>query len=200
MVKNNEIHYPMYDVMSQQQHWDEHTRSIVTSRLLREDQFHFLNLIEIEVLRAWCSRLMDDDRSDIITYILGHIDRSLFENKGEGQRKAHVPPAPILIRTGLNDVEDLSLSLHSKHFWEISTEIQQNLMNDISEGKGQQGDEHMRVPPKEFFQKLLIWTVEAYYSHPKVWSEIGYGGPAYPRGYVRLSHGQADPWEATRKP
>ncbi|WP_369127188.1 hypothetical protein [Paenibacillus antri] len=42
-------------------------------------------------------------------------------------------------------------------------------------------------------------TLEAYYSHPAVWSEIGYGGPAYPRGYVRTQLGQLDPWEAHTK-
>lgn len=34
------------------------------------------------------------------------------------------------------------------------------------------------------------------YPHPRVWSEIGYAGPAYPRGYVRTQLGQLDPWEA----
>ena len=26
----------------------------------------------------------------------------------------------------------------------------------------------------------------AFYSHPWAWNEIGYGGPAYPEGYMRL--------------
>ena len=26
----------------------------------------------------------------------------------------------------------------------------------------------------------------AFYSHPWAWNEIGFGGPAYPRGYMRL--------------
>ena len=35
-----------------------------------------------------------------------------------------------------------------------------------------------------------------YYSHPKAWNEIGFGGPASPRGYVRLDGDRPDPWEA----
>ena len=31
---------------------------------------------------------------------------------------------------------------------------------------------------------------------PQAWSEIGFGGPASPRGYVRLGFDQRDPWEA----
>ncbi len=30
----------------------------------------------------------------------------------------------------------------------------------------------------------------AFYSHPWAWNEIGFGGPAYPRGYMRLGVGQ----------
>ena len=28
--------------------------------------------------------------------------------------------------------------------------------------------------------------VAAFYSHPWAWNEIGFGGPAYPRGFMRL--------------
>jgi hypothetical protein len=38
--------------------------------------------------------------------------------------------------------------------------------------------------------------VFAYYAHPTAWSEIGWGGPASPRGYVRLDFNERDPWEA----
>ena len=34
-----------------------------------------------------------------------------------------------------------------------------------------------------------------YYAHPFAWDEIGFGGPAYPRGYMRLEEGEAEPWE-----
>jgi hypothetical protein len=35
----------------------------------------------------------------------------------------------------------------------------------------------------------------AFYSHPWVWNEIGFGGPAYPRGFARLGAGQREHWE-----
>ena len=33
--------------------------------------------------------------------------------------------------------------------------------------------------------------LSAFYSHPWAWNEIGFGGPAYPRGYARLGRGAA---------
>jgi hypothetical protein len=53
------------------------------------------------------------------------------------------------------------------------------------------------VPPAIFFAKrLLPDIVSAYYGHPTAWSEIGFGGPASPRGYVRMDFDRRDPWEA----
>ena len=45
-------------------------------------------------------------------------------------------------------------------------------------------------------RRHLLKTVAAlYYAHPTAWSEIGFGGPASPRGYVRLGFNETDPWE-----
>jgi len=53
------------------------------------------------------------------------------------------------------------------------------------------------MSPAHFFeQRLLHDIVVAYWSHPTAWNEIGWGGPASPRGYVRMGLDRRDPWEA----
>ena len=53
------------------------------------------------------------------------------------------------------------------------------------------------MPPDLFFSERVLRDLYAeYYSHPTAWSEIGFGGPANPRGYVRLYKDRRDPWEA----
>jgi hypothetical protein len=48
-----------------------------------------------------------------------------------------------------------------------------------------------------FFQERVLHDiVGAYYAHPVSWNEIGFGGPASPRGYVRMGLDKRDPWEA----
>jgi hypothetical protein len=197
---NKKTYYPSYDVMANQEHWDEHTRSIVTKRLIREHGYQFITMVEAEILRAWCSLLVDDQRGEMIQYILSHIDESLSQNKGEGQRKTGTPDARVLIRNGLKAVESEAITLDSKPFFHLKEEEQRQLMTTISEGKLPDTRQWEGIPQKELFQKLLTLSVEAYYSHPKVWSEIGYGGPAYPRGYVRAHLGQLDPGEAVKEP
>ncbi|WP_248929500.1 gluconate 2-dehydrogenase subunit 3 family protein [Paenibacillus hamazuiensis] len=189
-------HYPSYDVMSHAEHWDDHTQHIVTSRLIREKSYSFLTTVEAEILRAWCSKLVGDMRGEIIQYVLCHIDQTLSDGRGEGQRKPDVAPAPELIRKGLKAIDATCQSLHAKHFFELEDYMQQGLMKDISEGSAEPASIWASVPQQDLFKKLLNYTLEAYYSHPTVWSEIGYAGPAYPRGYIRARAGQWDAWEA----
>ncbi len=47
---------------------------------------------------------------------------------------------------------------------------------------------------------MLRHVSGAYYAHPYAWDEIGYGGPAYPRGYMALSFGNPDPWDVDEEP
>ena len=70
------------------------------------------------------------------------------------------------------------------------------LLTDVQENRVERrywGD----LPAGGFFlHHLLKDVVSIYYSHPAAWSEIGYGGPAGPRGYARLGFDERDPWEA----
>ncbi len=56
--------------------------------------------------------------------------------------------------------------------------------------------------PWEALNVARAWSVctrmmlEAFYSHPWAWNEIGFGGPAYPQGYMRLGpSGTLEPHE-----
>ena len=43
-----------------------------------------------------------------------------------------------------------------------------------------------------------LWTryaCTAFYAHPFAWSEIGFPGPAYPRGYKNAGVGKLEPFE-----
>lgn len=191
--------YPTYDVMKQQEHWDDHTRAIVGARLVREHGCRFLTVIEAETLRAWCSMLVDDIRADIIQFVLSHIDETLYRAEGEGQRKPGVPPERELLRNGLAAMEHAAMLTNGRNFFHLDEEKRKKLLSDLSEASAEPLSAWLGVPQKALFNKVLTLTVEAYYSHPTVWSEIGYGGPAYPRGYVRADIGQLDPWEAKTK-
>ena len=53
------------------------------------------------------------------------------------------------------------------------------------------------MPSDAFFNMRMAHDIVlAYYAHPTAWSEIGWGGPASPRGYVRMDFDERDSWEA----
>jgi hypothetical protein len=189
-------HYPAYDVMNEKDHWDDHTQSIVGSRLIREREYSFFTREEIELLKRLCSHLVADVREDIIQYIIGHMDQTLDAGIGEGQRKAGLPEVKVLMRTGLHAVGEMAKQRYLFRFIELSSEDQKKLIEEMSTAKTASGPEWGGIPPADFFKKLMGLTIEAYCSHPIIWSEMGYGGPAYPRGYIRTQLGQLDPWEA----
>lgn len=189
-------YYPSYDVMNELDEWDDHTQLIVTSRLKPIKNFQFLTSIEAEMVERISSLFVSDQSQEVLDFIVGHIDQTLHQSFGEGQRKVGVPEAPELIRSGLQAIEQGVQLLYGSSFVELEMDLQKQYLQKISECKAEPIEVWNNIQQEPLFNKLLRLTVESYCSHPKVWSEIGYAGPAYPRGYVRTELGQLDPWEA----
>jgi len=97
---------------------------------------------------------------------------------------------------GLDAIAAEARGRHGKSFEELSPGQQDELLSDVQHNRVE-ARHWVGLPPGGFFlHHLLKRTVGFYYSHPAAWSEIGYGGPASPRGYARLGFDERDPWEA----
>lgn len=192
----HKTHYPTFNVMEEQDAWDDHTQAVIQSRLEVRHVVKFLSKEETAVVETIVSHLTGDNRKEIIDYIVSHIDSMLQQNTGESQRKYGVVPAKELVRKGLPALEHSVLNMYGKRYTDLDTSMQQTVLVQLSQGSLEQASFWVNIPQKPLFQKLLDWTVEAYCSHPLIWSEIGYAGPAYPRGYMRTQLGQLEPWEA----
>jgi hypothetical protein len=57
------------------------------------------------------------------------------------------------------------------------------------------GEEWHGMPATHVWNLWLRYACTAFYSHPAAWNEIGFGGPAYPRGYKNIGVGRREPWE-----
>jgi hypothetical protein len=192
-------HYPGYDVMADIKEWDEYTRELVLKRLGPFPEKQFLEEDEEKKLRLIIEHLVYDNRDHIFDWIIYYIDQRLYSEIGEYQRKPNTPPEKILIREGLKALDRLSETLYQKSFEEAGTKEQFEMLASLQLGKAAEIPEWATIPQKSLFNKLLNMIISTYYSHPTIWSEIGYGGPAYPRGYYRIELGWTDPWEAKRK-
>lgn len=189
--------YPDFNVMDEKGHWDDHTRQIVEERL-KVDGFESLNNDEAATLFQLCSVLLHDERNEILNFVIKHFDKLLSSNIGESQRKKGVPAERELIRKGIGAIDEYCISNYGYPFKYVNSQIQHTILDKLMRGDLQLQTDGVKIPPQALFSKILTEAVSAYYSHPIVWSEIGYAGPAYPRGYVRSEFGLTDPWEAKR--
>ncbi len=194
-------HYPGFDVTVEADHWDPHTRDIVDRRLQVQSlqACQYLSAHEADTLMQLCGVLLDDWRVPVLAFVVHHFDTTLQAGIGESQRKVGVPSDAVLIREGLSLMDQLCSQRYNVPFASIEEDSRRKVVQALIDGQVQLTNGNgASFPTADFMNKIWIDAVAAYYSHPAVWSEIGYAGPAYPRGYVRSELGLTDPWEARR--
>jgi hypothetical protein len=114
----------------------------------------------------------------------------------DGYRYAQLPPQGEAWQRGLAALEQAAEDAYGNAFHTLVAAEQDRLLRRMQQGEltgAAWGD----MPSKMFFEHRLIPDItHAYYAHPVAWNEIGFGGPASPRGYVRMALDRRDPWEA----
>jgi Gluconate 2-dehydrogenase subunit 3 len=191
-------YYPGFSTLAQQDFWDEATRKTVQARLDPPPPQRFFSADEVPLLQAVIERVLpqDDRLPERRIPILAEIDHRLFENRINGFRYEDMPPDREAYRLGLKAIDEMAHERFQAPFTGIDTFAQELLLKTLNEGKPDPMHRvWRRMPAHRFWALLLDDCIEAYYSHPWSWDEIGFGGPAYPRGYMRLEGGLPEPWE-----
>lgn len=191
--------YPDYNVLDKwdSPSWNDVTRKVIAKRLNEVPQRRFFTEHEWRTLDAICSQLLPQpDRPHHPIPITPWIDEKVHLHRGEGYRYHDMPPMEEAWRKGLRGIDEESQRLFADSFADLSSEGQDKVLQAIQNGEVE-GKSWDGMNVKRFFiSTLLKEVVFVYYAHPAAWSEMGFGGPASPRGYVRLGLNQSDPWEA----
>lgn len=191
-------YYPGYDVLSQKLFWDEATRKVVLDRVAKIPVIRFFTTDEADLLRAICDRIVpQDDRDDLHRIpIVNFIDERLHENRLDGYKYEDMPPDQEAYRLGLQGISEIAQQMYGKRFLNLYPVEQEFVLKTLHDNAPPAGRTiWKRVPVQRFWQLLVQEVVGIYYAHPYAWDEIGFGGPAYPRGYMRLENGDPEPWE-----
>ena len=195
--------FPGYDVLAKRRtpSWNEQTRRVVDERLaLLPDARRFFTAEEWATLASVCARILPQppERANPVP-LAAMIDERMAQNRGDGFRHAEMPPLRDAWRLGLAAIEAEAQLRHGRPFPDLRAEQQDTLLRAIQQGQVQAA-RWSKLPPKTFFKARLLHDItSAYYAHPTSWNEIGFGGPASPRGYVRLGFDNRDPWEAAAR-
>jgi len=190
--------YLDYDVLDKwdSPSWNDQTREAIRKRLEEVPQRKFLSKEQWSLLEAIVARLMPQPEREHPVPIVPWIDDMLHKNQGPGYRYADMPPMRDAWRQGLDAVAAEALNRHARPFEELSEDEQDELLTDVQHNRIESRFWNDLPAGGFFLHHLLKATVGFYYSHPFAWNEIGYGGPASPRGYARLGFDERDPWEA----
>ncbi len=190
--------YPGYDVLAKRTtpSWNAQTRRVVDQRLAVPRAPRFFCENEFSTLDAITARVTPQPAHRALVPVAALIDDRLIRERHDGYRAADMPREPEAWQCGLRAIDAETQALHGAAFHELGAAQQDAVLRLVAAG-----DAHHQawggMPPATFFkQRLLPDIVQAYWSHPTAWSEIGWGGPASPRGYVRMGYDRRDPWEA----
>lgn len=191
-------YYPGYSTLGQQKKWDKTTRNVVVKRVQSSTEIRFFQPAEAELLSAIIDRLIpqDDRAGDRTIPILPVIDERLYKNELNGFRYEDMPPDRDAYHLGLKAIHDMAEVRFHQPFAELAIYRQELLLKSLHDGKPD--PDHpiwKQMPVHRFWALLMEDCITAYYSHPWAWDEIGFGGPAYPRAYIRLENGLPEPWE-----
>lgn len=190
--------YPDYDVLDKwdSPSWNDQTREVVLERVEEAPPRRFLTEEQWSLLVAIADRLIPQPEREYPVPIVPWIDDMLHHDRRPGYRFAEMPPMRDAWRQGLDAIGSEARERHGRRFEDLSCDEQDALLRAVQHGEVE-SREWGSLPPKRFFKSLLLkQVVSTYYAHPAAWSEIGFGGPASPRGYVRHGFDERDPWEA----
>lgn len=191
-------YYPGFSTLSQQAYWDEATRKVVKARVEQVPPIRFFTAEQARLMQAVCDRLVpQDDRDEARKIpIVNYIDDRLYNRRIDGYRFEDMPEDHEAHLLGLQAIEAIAHYLFHQSFIQLGPREQDQTLQTIHDGNPPAaGEVWQKMPVTRFWMLLVQDAVDAYYAHPYAWDEIGFGGPAYPRGYMRLEGGKPEPWE-----
>lgn len=192
--------YPGYDVLAKRDgpSWNAKTREVLEERLaIGPETRRFFDEAEWSTMKSLAERIVPQpaDRGDPVP-VAALVDHKLATDTRDGYRNAEMPGEREAWRLGLRALDAEARARFGARFHELGAWAQDELLK-LAEKGDLTGAVWEGMPSKLFFhQRVLADVVKAYYAHPTAWNEIGWGGPASPRGYVRMDFDRRNPWEA----
>jgi hypothetical protein len=171
--------YPDYDVLANAHHWDAVTRGVVEKRARTTPELSFFTADEAHTLRAFCDTVTGQDSEPRIP-VVEMVDAKLAARSFDGYRYADMPRDDETWRRVARALDG---------FADLDAGAREQVVQSFAEGKLACDG----LDASKAWSVVTRGVLSSFYSHPWAWSEIGYGGPRYPRGYIRMGSDRAEP-------
>lgn len=184
--------FPGFDSAAQAPHWDDVTTGVVLSRLGLPPDIRFFTPAEEAAARSLFDQLLDQ-RTDPRIPVANMVDARLAEEQTDGWHYDGMPSDGDSWRQSLAGLDADARDAGGCLFWQLSWDDQHEVLDRIHQLGA--------VPWRGLENAERVWSLwtryacTAFYSHPWAWDEIGFAGPAYPRGYKNLGLNAREPFE-----
>ena len=181
--------FPGFDVLDEVDRWDDVTAGMVLSRLDPPADYSFFTPEEQATAGALFDLLLAQHDEPKVP-VLKLVDERLALDETDGWFYEEMPEDQEAWRISLGALDEDAGKRFGRPFCEVPLEDQAQLVQGVQEAEQWHGLRAGHV--------WSLWTryaCAAFYSHPWAWNEIGFGGPAYPRGYQALGVGKLEHWE-----
>ena len=186
--------FPGFDVLEQSSHWDPVTAAVVWSRLAPPPPIRFFTPAQEAVATALCDQLLDlrSDPPGGRVPVVNLIDARLAEQQTDGWHHHDMPEDPDAWRASLAALDADALDRFGTGFATCRPEQQAALIRAVRERGAE--DWH-GMPAAHVWSLWTRYACTAFYAHPTAWNELGFPGPAYPRGYKNAGLDAREPFE-----
>ncbi|MDQ2755183.1 MAG: gluconate 2-dehydrogenase subunit 3 family protein [Actinomycetota bacterium] len=185
--------FPGFDVLDQSSHWDPVTTGVVLGRVGMAPDIRFFTPSEQAIAVALCDQLLGQsgDAASRVP-IVNLIDARLAEQQTDGWHYHDMPADGQAWRDTLAGLDADANKGFGTGFATCRSQHQASLIQSVQDcGSDQWHD----LNAKHVWSLWTRYACTAFYSHPTAWSEIGFPGPAYPRGYKNAGVDRLEPFE-----
>jgi hypothetical protein len=183
--------FPGFDVLSQQGHWDDVTRGMIEDRLAVSSEYSFFTPEEAEAARALCDQLLYQ-RGEPAVPVARMVDARIAAGQTDGWHYDTMPPDHEAWRLSLAALDEDAVEEQGNRFHLLAWDEQTRLLARIQDLKDAQWH---GMAASNVWSLWTRYACTAFYSHPAAWDEIGFAGPAYPRGYKNIGVNRLEPFE-----
>lgn len=178
--------YPGFDVLDSVDAWDDVTAGVVLSRLAHSEALAFFTPDEVAIASPLLDLLLAQDGEPRVP-VLALIDARLATGETDGWHYDDLPEDGQAWRVTLRH-------LHTDGFDGLRSDEQAALVEDIRD-RAAHGQRWHDLHAGHVWSLWTRYACTAFYSHPWAWNEMGFPGPAYPRGYLNPGVNAREHWE-----
>jgi hypothetical protein len=186
--------FPGFDVLDSVAEWDDTTAGIVLARLALPEGLAFFTPHEVGVAAPLLDLLLAQDSEPRVP-VLALIDARLAAGETDGWHYDDLPEDAQAWRETLAALDADANERHAgRGFAELVDSEQTGLVQAVQDLSSNDKNWH-EWPAEHVWSLWTRYACTAFYSHPWAWNEIGFPGPAYPRGYLNPGVDSRERWE-----